>query len=206
MELSVLKPKGSGVEQITVSELVFGRKFNEPLVHQVVNGYMANARQATRAQKNRSQINKSTKKPWRQKGTGQARAGMASSPIWRGGGRAFPASVKENFTQKINRKMYRAGMQSIFSGLVKEDRLQVIEDIEIDEPKTKKFVTWLESLGQKSALIVCHDISENLFLASRNIQETLVILPHEIDPYSLIRYPKVLITKKALAQIEEQYK
>ena len=206
MELSVLKPNGSGAEQVKVSELVFGRSFNEPLVHQVVNRYMANSRQATRAQKNRAQIAKSTKKPWRQKGTGQARSGMASSPIWRGGGRAFPSLPNENFTQKINRKMYRAGMQSIFSGLVKENRLQIIDDINIDEPKTKKFVSWLKSLGMESALVISHDINENLYLSSRNLHQTLVILPNEIEPYSLIRYPKVLITKTALAQIEEQYK
>lgn len=206
MELSVLKPTGGGAEQISVSELVFGREFNEPLVHQVVVGYMSNARQGTRAQKTRAGVDRSTRKPWKQKGTGQARAGTAGSPIWRGGGRAFPSSPDENFSHKINRKMYRAGMQSILSGLVKENRLQVVDDINIEAPKTKVFSAWLKSMGVDSALIIAHDISENLYLSSRNLHETLVILPHEVDPYSLVRYPRVLITKSALAQIEEQYK
>lgn len=206
MELSVLKPNGAGTEQVKVSDLVFGREFNEPLVHQIVVGYMANARQGTRAQKTRSEVAKSTRKPWKQKGTGQARAGMASSPIWRGGGRTFPSSPTENFSHKVNRKMYRAGMQSIFSGLVKENRLQIIDEIKIDEPKTKSFVTWLKSMGIDSALIISDDISENLYLSSRNLHETLVILPGEVDPYSLVRYPRVLITRAALAQVEEQYK
>lgn len=205
MELSVLKPGGQS-ERLNASDVVFGREFNEPLIHQVVVGYMANARQGTRKQKTRAEVAKSTRKPWKQKGTGQARAGMASSPIWRGGGRTFPASPNENFTHKINRKMYRAGMQSILSGLAKENRLQVVEDINIDEPKTKQFVSWMKSLGVDSALVVTHDITDNLFLASRNIHEALVLLPHELDPYTLVRYPRVLVTKTALSQIEEQYK
>lgn len=204
MELSMLK-SGGAENRVAASDAVFGREINKPLVHQVVVGYMANARLGTRKQKTRSEVAKSTRKPWKQKGTGRARAGMASSPLWRGGGRTFPASPEQNFTHKINRKMYRAGMQSILSGLAQENRLQVIEDINLVAPKTKEYIAWLKDLGVDSALIITHDISDNLYLASRNIHQTLVLLPHEIDPYSLICFPRVLVTKSALSQLEEQY-
>lgn len=206
MELSVLKATGGTPSDVVkASDVVFGRELNEPLVHQIVVGYMANARQGTRAQKTRAEVAKSTRKPWKQKGTGRARAGMASSPIWRGGGRTFPSSPNENFSHKINRKMYRAGMQSILSGLAREQRLQVIDDINIEAPKTKNYVSWMKSLGVDSALIITHDINDNLYLASRNIHQTLILLPNELNPYTLVCFPRVLVTKSALAQIEEQF-
>lgn len=206
MELSVLKAGGGkSSDVVKASDVVFGRELNEPLIHQIVVGYMANARQGTRAQKTRSEVAKSTRKPWKQKGTGRARAGMASSPIWRGGGRTFPSSTNENFTHKINRKMYRAGMQSILSGLAKENRLQVIDDINLDAPKTKQFIIWMKNMGVESALIITDDINDNLYLASRNVHETLILLPHELNPYTLVCFPRVLVTKSALSKIEEQF-
>jgi len=172
-------------------------------VHQVLVAYQANARSGNRAQKDRGDVRHTTKKPWRQKGTGRARAGMSSSPIWRGGGRVFPNSSDENFSQKLNRKMYRAGMAAILSQLAREDRLAVVEDFSIDAPKTKLFAAKIKGMGYESVLVITEELGENVFLASRNLPNVLVVEVQQADPVSLVRFPKVLITKGALAKFEE---
>ena len=207
MELKLVNIQGADAGVVTVSESVFARDYNESLVHQVVTAYLANARSGNRKQKSRSEIAKSTKKPWRQKGTGRARAGTASSPIWRGGARTFPNTPEENFSHKVNRKMYRAGMAAILSKLVADGRLVIANDINIDTPKTKSFVQALNnmSLGNETVLVVVDELTENLYYASRNLPTVLVLEAHQIDPYSLLRCNKVVFTQKALEQIGEQY-
>jgi large subunit ribosomal protein L4 len=165
--------------------------------------YQANARQGTRAQKNREAVHHSTKKPWRQKGTGRARAGMSSSPIWRGGGRTFPNSPDENFTQKVNKKMYRAGMASILSQLAREGRLQVVESITVDSPKTKLFAAKLKAMNLDHVLVIADAVDENLYLASRNLVNVLVVEPRYADPLSLVHFKKVVITKAAIDKLQE---
>ena len=204
MQLKFVDASGNAASQVDASDAVFGRDFNEPLVHQVVVAYQANARSANAKQKTRGEVHHSTKKPWRQKGTGRARSGMTSSPIWRGGGRAFPASPNENYTQKVNRKMYRAGLCAILSQLAREDRLVVVEDINTESPKTKQFVGQLKSMGMTDSVLVITDaISENLHLASRNLPSVLVIEAQHADPVSLVRFEKVVMTKPALAKVQE---
>ena len=190
-------------EKITVSDQIFDRKYNEALVHQVVTSYLSNARTATRAQKGRSEIAKSTRKPWRQKGTGRARAGMASSPIWRGGGKIFPNSPDENYKKKLNRKMYRAGMSVIFSQLIRDNRLIVAEQISVQSPKTKEFVEKITKLGLKEVLVISHEIDDNLYLSSRNVPHVSVVEVQNADPVSLLKYEKTLITANGLKKIEE---
>lgn len=202
MELKVIGGQSSAAV-IQVSDALFGREYNEALIHQVVVAYQANARSGDRAQKDRAQVKHSTKKPWRQKGTGRARAGMSSSPLWRGGGRIFPNNPDENFSQKVNRKMFRAGMASILSQLAREDRLFVVDDIDVDSPKTKVLVEKLKSLGLESGLVITDDLNENLYLSSRNLRHVLVLEAHETDPVSLVRFPRVLITRTAVAKMEE---
>src|ERR1700690_1017747 len=175
MELKLIDAKGQAASTMVASDTLFGRDYNEPLIHQVVTAYQANARQGTRAQKGRSEIAKSTRKPWRQKGTGRARAGMASSPLWRGGGRIFPSSPDENFSQKLNKKMYRAGMASILSQLAREDRLAIVDSISVDAPKTKLFAQKIKGMGYESVLVIIDSIDENVFLASRNLPNVLVV-------------------------------
>lgn len=207
MELKLINVEGKDAGTLNVNEEVFGRPYNEALIHQVVTAFLANARIGARKQKTRSEIAKSTKKPWRQKGTGRARAGTASSPIWRGGARAFPNSPDENFTQKVNRKMYRAGISSILSKLLTDGRLIVADELTIDMPKTKSFVTALNkmSLGNESVLVVVDELTENVFYASRNLPTVLVLEAHQIDPYSLLRCNKVVFTQAAIKQVQEQY-
>ena len=188
---------------VAASDAVFGREYNEALIHQIVVAYQANARAGDRAQKTRRQVKHSTKKPWAQKGTGRARAGMTSSPIWRGGGRAHPNSPDENFSQKVNRKMQRAAMSSIYSQLVRDDRLVVVEDFKLDSPKTKVAADKLKELGLTSTLIITDDYSENLYLATRNLINVEVLEPKHVDPLSLLHYKKIVVTKGAVAQIEE---
>jgi large subunit ribosomal protein L4 len=205
MELKLIdkngKPAKSGVE---VSEMTFGREFNEALVHQVVTAYMANARVATRAQKDRAEVSHTTKKPWNQKGTGRARSGMSSSPIWRGGGKAFPNKPDENFSHKVNRKMYRAGMRSILSELVRQDRLAVVDDFSVEAPKTKLFNDKIKSLGYgESVMVVTDGFDENLYLSSRNLPHVLVVEAQYADPVSLVHFPKVIVTKGAVKRLEE---
>jgi len=203
MELKVINEKGEAQKSVDASETLFGREYNEALVHQVVVAYSANGRQGTRQQKTRSEVRHSTRKPWRQKGTGRARAGMTSSPLWRGGGRIFPNKPDENFTQKLNRKMYRAGMASILSQLVREERLSVIEALTLDQPKTKLLAGKLEKLGMKQVLILTDKVDENLWLSSRNLPNVLVLEARHADPVSLMRFENVLVTKAAVKHLEE---
>ncbi len=203
MELKLLNEQGEAASTLQASDTLFGRDYNQALIHQVVTAYMANARSGNRAQKGRSEIAKSTRKPFRQKGTGNARAGMASSPLWRGGGKIFPSSPDENFSHKVNRKMYRAGVASILSQLAREDRLAVVEDFAVEAPKTKLLAQKLKGMGLESVLVITDSCDENLFLSSRNLHKVLVLEVKEADPVSLIRFPKVLVTKGALAQMEE---
>jgi len=204
MELKLIDAKGQSASTMAASDALFARDYNEPLIHQVVTAYQANARQGTRAQKGRSQIAISTRKPWRQKGTGRARAGMASSPLWRGGGRIFPASPDENFTQKLNKKMYRAGVASILSQLAREDRLKVVESFVVEAPKTKLFLQKVKDMGvSDSLLLITDELDDNLLLASRNLPNVLVLEVTEADPVSLIRYKNVILTRKAVSKFEE---
>ena len=203
MELKVLNEKGESSGVVAGADDVFGRDFNEPLIHQVVVAYQANARSGNRAQKDRSEVRHSTKKPWRQKGTGRARAGMTSSPLWRGGGRIFPNKPDENFSHKVNRKMYRAGMCSILSQLAREGRLAVVESLALDSPKTKLLASRLKGMGLESTLILTDAIDDNLALASRNLPNVLVLEARQADPLSLVHYKQVLLTKAALTQVQE---
>ena len=204
MDLKLIKADGQPAETVAASDALFGREYNEALVHQVVTAYQANARSGNRAQKGRSDINKSHKKPWAQKGTGRARAGQANSPLWRGGGKIFPSSPDENFSHKVNRKMYRAGIASILSQLVRENRLLVIDTIALDAPKTKQFAAKIKGLGLAGTVLVVTDkLEENLFLASRNLHDVLVLETREVDPVSLVRFNNVLLTKAAVSQFEE---
>jgi large subunit ribosomal protein L4 len=203
MELKLINDQGAANGTVAASPELFGRDYNEALVHQVVTAYQANARSGNRAQKGRSDVQKSTKKPWRQKGTGRARAGMASSPLWRGGGRIFPNSPEENFSQKVNRKMYRAGIAAILSQLVRENRLSVVEDINLDAPKTKGLVTKLKGMGLDQVLIITENYNENLYLSSRNLENVMVVEAKHADPVNLVRFANVVLTKGAVKQFEE---
>ena len=205
MELKVIDAKGQVSDSLAVSDALFAREYNEALVHQLVTAYLANARSGNRAQKTRAEVNHSTKKPWRQKGTGRARSGMTSSPLWRKGGRAFPNKPDENFTQKVNRKMYRAGMATILSQLARDERLFAIEALTAETPKTKVFAEQVKNLGLEQVLFVTKQLDENVYLASRNLPNVLVLEAQQVDPYSLLRYKKVVITKDAVAQLEEQW-
>jgi large subunit ribosomal protein L4 len=203
-DLKLIDANGQSSATVAGSDALFGREYNEALVHQLVTAFQANARQGTRAQKARGDINKSHKKPWKQKGTGRARAGQASSPLWRGGGKIFPSSPDENFTQKVNRKMYRAGMAAILSQLVREGRLAVIDALAIDAPKTKAFAQKIKGYGLAGNVLVVTDRrDDNLYLSSRNLPDVLVLETREVDPVSLVRFRNVLVTKGAVAQFEE---
>jgi large subunit ribosomal protein L4 len=203
MELRLIDQNGQEAGSVQASDAVFARDYNEPLIHQIVVGFLANARQGTRAQKARSDINKSTKKPWKQKGTGRARAGMASSPLWRGGGRIFPNLPDENFSHKVNKKMYRAGMCALLSQLAREGRISVVENIGIDAPKTKLLAAKVKGMGLDRVLIITDDIDDNLYLSARNLPNVLVLEPRHADPVSLLRFDHTVVTKAAMAQIEE---
>ncbi len=203
MELKLINEQGQSAATVAASDLAFGRDYNEALVHQIVVAYQANARLGTRKQLDRSEVNKSKKKPWRQKGTGRARAGKASSPLWRGGGKMFPASPDENFSQKVNKKMYRAGLASILSQLAREDRLKVVEQFKVDAPKTKLLASKVKSLGLDEVLVITDDIDENLYLSSRNLPNVLVLDVSEADPVALVHFKNVLLTKSAVAKFEE---
>ncbi len=205
MDFKIINTSGSETGSLTLNEELFGREYNEALVHQVVTAYLANARSGTRAQKTRSEVNHSTKKPFKQKGTGRARAGMTSSPLWRGGGRIFPNRPEENFTQKINRKMYRLAMSSIVSQLVRSDRLVVADSIVVDTPKTKSFVQLLKNMSLTSGriLVVVDEVDYNLILSSRNIPNLLVLESYQVDPYTLLRSDKVVFTAKAIEQFQQ---
>lgn len=206
MELKLIDDKGQAASSVTVSDALFGRDFNEALVHQVVTAYMANSRSANRAQLTRAEVKHSTKKPWRQKGTGRARSGMSSSPLWRGGGRTFPNSPDENYTQKLNKKVYRAGISSILSELARQGRLSVVEGFTMDSPKTKVLAEKIKGMGlDKNVLIITDELDENLYLSSRNLPNVLVLETTQADPVSLVRFANVLMTKNAVKQFEEMY-
>ena len=201
MELSIATPQGAK-GTVAVSEAAFGREFNQDLVHQAVVAYMAGARQGTKAQKNRAAVSGGGKKPWRQKGTGRARAGTIRSPIWRSGGVTFAAQPRD-FDQKLNKKMYRAAMRCILSELARQDRLVVVEGFDLDAPKTKSLLQKLAQYDLSDVLIVSEEISENLYLASRNLHKVDVRDVQGIDPVSLIRFDKVVVTVSAVKKLEE---
>jgi large subunit ribosomal protein L4 len=205
MQLELLNDQGQATSKYDAPETVFGRAYNEDLVHQVVVAFQANARQGTRAQKDREQVKHSTKKPFKQKGTGRARAGMTSSPLWRGGGRIFPNMPDENFTQKINKKMYRAGMSSILSQLAREGRLAVVDSLKVESPKTKPLAAKFKAMNLESVMVIADEVDENLYLASRNLVNVLVVEPRYADPVSLVHYRKVLVTKAAMDQLKEMF-
>jgi large subunit ribosomal protein L4 len=203
MDLKVISNDGQSTASISASDTLFGREYNEALVHQIVTAYMANARSANRAQKGRADVNKSTRKPWRQKGTGRARAGMASSPLWRGGGQIFPNSPEENFSHKVNRKMYRAGMSAILSQLVRDSRLSVVEEFTVDSPKTKLLSQKLKDMGLGEVMLITDKVDENLYLSSRNLPNVMVVEVGRADPVSLLRFEKIIMTQSAVTKIEE---
>jgi large subunit ribosomal protein L4 len=204
MDIKLLNDQGQSSATFAAPDTVFGRDFNEALVHQIVIAFQANARSGNRAQKGRDAVRHSTKKPFNQKGTGRARAGMTSSPLWRGGGRAFPNSPEENFSQKVNKKMYRAGLRSILSQLAREDRISIVDSFTLDSPKTKLAADKLKLMGlAESVLIITDSVDENVYLATRNLPHVAVVEPRNTDPLSLIHYKKIVITKTAIAQLEE---
>ena len=205
MELKTIDDKGAAGTTAAKDE-IFGRDFNEALIHQLVVSYAANARLGTRKQKDRGEVRHSTKKPWRQKGTGRARAGMTSSPLWRGGGKIFPNTPDENFSQKVNRKMYRAGMASILSQLAREDRIRVVDEFKLPQPKTKLLAQKVKSMGFDEVLVITDEMDNNLTLSSRNLPNVEVIAARHANPVALVRYPTVLLTKGALAKLEEMFK
>ncbi|MGD9786665.1 MAG: 50S ribosomal protein L4 [Sulfuricellaceae bacterium] len=203
MELKLINDKGEVASSVSVSDTLFGREFNEDLVHQIVTAYRANARSGNRAQKDRSEVSHTTHKPWRQKGTGRARSGMSSSPLWRGGGKTFPNSPEENFSQKVNKKMFRAGMSSILSELARQGRLAVVDNLKLDAPKTKQLAEKLKGMGMKDVLIVTDELDDNLYLSSRNLANVMVVEPHYADPVSLVHFSNVLMTREAVKKFEE---
>ncbi|OGA25300.1 MAG: 50S ribosomal protein L4 [Betaproteobacteria bacterium RIFCSPLOWO2_02_FULL_67_19] len=205
MELKLIDTQGTN-GTFSAPDALFGRDYNEALVHQIVVAYQANARQGTRAQKDRGAVRHSTRKPWRQKGTGRARAGMTSSPLWRGGGKIFPNSPDENFSHKVNRKMFRAGMASILSQLAREDRIRVVDEFRLEAPKTRLLAQKVKALGLEGVLVITDEVDRNLALSSRNLTHVEVIAARHANPVALVRHPAVLLTKKAVAQLEEMFK
>jgi len=205
MQLELLNDQGQAASKFEAPETVFGREYNEDLIHQIVVAYQANARQGTRAQKDREQVHHSSKKPCKQKGTGRARAGMTSSPLWRGGGRIFPNMPDENFTQKINKKMYRAGMASIFSQLAREGRLAVVDSFKVESPKTKLLAAKFKAMNLDSVLVIADEVDENLYLASRNLVNVYIVEPGYADPVSLVHFKKVVVTKGAVDKLKEMF-
>lgn len=206
MELKVINEHGQEAARLQASDLLFGREFNEALVHQIVVAYQANARSGDSKQKDRSEVRHTTTKPWRQKGTGRARSGSNGSPLWRGGGRIFPNSPEQNYTQKVNKKMFRAGMAAILSELARQGRLVVVDDLAVEAPKTKLFAQKLKGMGlEGNLLVVTDELNENLYLSSRNLPNVLVLEAKEADPVSLVRFNKILVTKNAVAKFEEMW-
>jgi len=203
MELNLLSNEGLVASTMTASDALFGRDFNEALVHQVIVAYQANSRAGNRKQKDREEVHHSTKKPFKQKGTGRARAGMTSSPLWRGGGRIFPNSPDENFSQKLNRKMYRAGVAAILSQLVREQRLVVVESFSVEAPKTRLVSKKLKDMGLDGVLIITDTLDEALVLASRNLPNVQILEVQQADPVSLVRFSRVIFTRAAIVKMEE---
>ncbi|MAW33830.1 MAG: 50S ribosomal protein L4 [Proteobacteria bacterium] len=205
MEIKVLNLGDKKGSTLKVSDVVFDRKYNETLVHQLVVSHLSNGRQGTRAQKSRGQVRASGRKPWRQKGTGRARVGTVASPIWRGGGKVFPSSVNENFKKKINKKMFKAGMSTILSQLVRESRLAFIDEFKLDVPKTRVLEKMVKDLGFDSLLLVVGEVSKNLDLASRNLSNVSVVPVKKLDPVSLLKYENTVISKEAVGKFEEVF-
>ena len=205
MQLELLNEQGQATSKVDAPDTLFARDYNEALVHQVVVAHQANARQGTRAQLDRGEVKHSTKKPFRQKGTGRARAGMTSSPLWRGGGRIFPNRPDENFSHKVNKKMYRAGMSAILSQLAREGRLAVVDSLKLDSPKTKVLADKFKAMNLQSVMVIADEVDENLYLASRNLVNVLVVEPRYADPVSLVRFKKVLVTKGAIDKLKEMF-
>ena len=206
MELKLINDQGKSAATVAASDALFGREYNEALIHQIVTAYRANGRLGTRAQKGRSDVRHSHKKPWRQKGTGRARAGDVASPLWRGGGKIFPNLPDENFSQKVNRKMYRAGMCSILSQLAREDRLKVVESFSVDTPKTKVLAGKIKQMGLDSTLVITDSVDQNLLRSARNLVKVRVLDVDHVDPISLIQFDNVILTKKAVTRFEELLK
>jgi len=205
MEIKVLNLGDGKSSTLKVSDVVFDRKYNETLVHQLVVSHLSNGRQGTRAQKSRGQVRASGRKPWRQKGTGRARAGTVASPIWRGGGKVFPSSVDENFKKKVNKKMFKAGMSTILSQLVRESRLACIDEFKLEVPKTRVLEKIVKDLGFDSLLLVVGEVSKNLDLASRNLGNVSVLPVKKLDPVSLLKYENTVISKEAMGKFEEVF-
>jgi large subunit ribosomal protein L4 len=203
MDLMVINEQGQQTASLSASDETFGREYNEALVHQVVTAFQSNARSGNSKQKDREEVRHSTKKPWRQKGTGRARSGMTSSPIWRGGGKAFPNTGEENYTHKVNRKMYRAGISAILSQLARDGKLKVVDTLGIDAPKTKALAQKVKSMGFDKVMIIAGTVDDNLWLSSRNLSNVYVVEPHQADPWSLVKFGNVLMTKDAVKQFEE---
>ena len=205
-KIAMLNQEGAKVGEIELSEAIFASEINESVLHLVVRSQLAAKRQGTQSAKTRGEVRGGGRKIYRQKGTGNARAGMTSSPIWRGGGRAFPNSPEENFSQKINKKMYRAGMAVILSQLVRDGRLSVVDSLKVDSPKTKGLVSKFKAMNlDSSVLVIAEEVGENLYLASRNLPNVLVVEPRYVDPLSLVFYRKVLVTKGALGKLQEMF-
>src|ERR1700721_1987244 len=190
MELKLLNEQGQSASNVAAPDTIFGRDYNKPLIHEVVFAYQANARSGNRKQKDREEVHHTTKKPWRQKGTGRARAGMSSSPLWRGGGRIFPNSPEENFSHKVNKKMHRAGLCSIFSQLAREGRISVVDELTLEAPKTKLLAEKFKAMGLESVLVITDTVDENLYLASRNLAHVAVVEPRYPAPLSLFYFTK----------------
>ncbi|KAB0583439.1 MULTISPECIES: 50S ribosomal protein L4 [Ideonella] len=205
MQLELLNEQGQATSKVDAPDTVFARDYNEALVHQIVVAYQANARSGTRKQLTRREVHHSTKKPFRQKGTGNARAGMTSSPLWRGGGRIFPNTPDENFSQKVNKKMYRAGIATILSQLARDGRLAVVDSLTVEAPKTKLLASKFKAMGLDSVMVITDQLDDNLALASRNLHNVLVVEPRYADPLSLVFYKKVLVTKAAVEQLKEMF-
>ncbi|MCP5245251.1 MAG: 50S ribosomal protein L4 [Burkholderiales bacterium] len=205
MDLKMINEQNEEAGSISVSDSLFDREYNEALVHQVVTSYLSNSRGGTRAQKGRSEVARSNRKPWRQKGSGRARAGRTSSPIWRGGGKVFPNSPDENFTKKVNKKMYRAGMSVILSKLIRDQRLIVIDTFTVDSHKTNKLSEKLKNLGFEDVLLITHEMENNLYLSSRNLPNTLALEVSNTDPVSLLKFKNTLVTSGGIKKFEELF-
>ena len=203
MDLTVINAQGNQASSLAASDEIFGREYNEALVHQVITAFMSNARSGSSKQKDREEVRHSTKKPFRQKGTGRARAGMTSSPLWRGGGRIFPNTGEENYTHKVNRKMYRAGMAAILSQLARDGRLKVVDSLGVDAPKTKLLAQKLKGMGYDKVMIIADSVDDNLWMSSRNLVNVYVVEPRHVDPWSLMKFGNVLMTTQAVRQFEE---
>lgn len=205
MELKLINEQKQDIGSISVSDSLFNREYNEAIVHQIVTSYLSNSRSATRAQKDRSSVAKSNRKPWRQKGTGRARVGRASSPIWRGGGKVFPNNPQENYKKKINKKMYRVGMSTILSKLVRDDRLTIIDTFTMETHKTKEFKEKLKILGFENLLLITDELKDTLYFSSRNMPDILVIEADSIDPVNLLKFDKTLVTTNSIRKFEELF-